>query len=215
MSQTKKNSNIIENDQKKKVGKPIASISLNSKAGLSLNPSHIKGTMITQLNNYNNQIKHQIETDALVYITGIIEYLIYEILELAGNNVIKGKSIKSEHIVAAIENDTELTKIFNDIDCDGIACNVFTSDSKRMLKIVNDNLSLSAEGGNLLSNLMLKFLTQFTNTLNKNQKKIILTDMKNGFDSFMEANGWKENIYNHCIQDGNKAVDKLNNFNGK
>lgn len=197
---------------KKKKGKPIASVSLNYKAGLSLNPSKIKGLMITQLDLSNNQIKHVIETNALVYMTGIIEYLVFEILELAGNIVDKGKSIKKEHIINAIQNDTELTKIFSDLECDDKEVNIVTSDSKKMLKIVHNNLSLSAEGGCLLSNLVKAFLTKFTNTLNKNQKKITLTDMKNEFDNFMEANGWKENIYKHCVQDANKAVDKYNEF---
>ena len=203
------------NIKKKKIGKPIASTSLNRKAGLSLNPSKIKSCIVTQLNLSNNDINHKINTDALVYITAIIEYLVFEILELSGNIVTKGKSIKREHIVKAIQNDTELIKIFNKLDYDNIEVNIITSDGKKMLKIVNDNLSLSTEGGSLLSNLVRAFLTQFTDTLNKNQKTFTLDDIKNGFDSFMESNGWKENIYKHCIQDGDKAVDKLNAFEKK
>jgi histone H2A len=59
----------------------------------------------------------KIQKGAAVYCTGVIEYLVVEILELAGNAAHDNKKrrIIPRHIQLAVRNDTELAQIFQGI----------------------------------------------------------------------------------------------------
>ena len=61
-------------------------------------------------------IRKRIRPDSVVYLGAVMEYLIAEVLELAGNCArdMKMKTIMPRHVMMAVEMDDELKHIFDD-----------------------------------------------------------------------------------------------------
>ena len=61
-------------------------------------------------------IRKRIRPDSVVYLGAVMEYLMAEVLELAGNCArdLKMKTIKPRHVMMAVEMDDELKPIFDD-----------------------------------------------------------------------------------------------------
>ncbi len=60
--------------------------------------------------------------DSAVMMSGALEYLVAEMLELAGNVTrdLKCKTIKPRHIMLAFENDQELQTMFRHVTMPGV-----------------------------------------------------------------------------------------------
>lgn len=95
------------------------SISSLNRKRKSLNfPFHISFLIIyNKLNNISNK-KFIIDNLNIVGLSIIIDYLVAEIMELAGNDTIsnKKKRITKNNIILAIDNDDELKLLFETID---------------------------------------------------------------------------------------------------
>jgi len=92
--------------------KKSKSTSTAKKSGLIVSPSVVEKLM----RNYKTDVR--IGDTAAVYLTGVIEYLLLEILELSGNiaKQEKKKIITPSMIHTAIENDKELLRTFCRLD---------------------------------------------------------------------------------------------------
>lgn len=86
-------------------------VSRSAKAGLSFPVGRIARYM-RELN-----VAERIGASAPVYLCSVIEYLVAEVLELAGNAVRDNKKsrIVPRHIQLAIRNDEELSKLFSNV----------------------------------------------------------------------------------------------------
>jgi histone H3/H4 len=98
----KKYNNIVDDSKK---------ISKATKAQIIFQPSKIRNIVE---NFWNNRISD----DAIVGLTGIIEYVCLELLELSGNNAIdnKRKTIKVKNLYQAIKYDNELDETTKNIN---------------------------------------------------------------------------------------------------
>lgn len=63
------------------------------------------------------QYADRISTGGAVYMAGVLEYLVAEVLELSGNAAIQNKRqrINPRHILLAVKNDKELDTLFKDV----------------------------------------------------------------------------------------------------
>lgn len=102
------NTMLVADGQKKKK----KSVTKQAKAGLVLPVSRINKTMKVQ-----SGLK-RIGGSAPVYMTAVLEYLVGEILELAGDHTAGSnrKRVTPEDVVLAIRSDSELSKL-----CGGVA----------------------------------------------------------------------------------------------
>ncbi|XP_037041674.1 histone H2A-beta, sperm-like [Bradysia coprophila] len=84
--------------------------SKSSKAGLTFPVSRFQRYL--RKGNYANKIG----TAGSVYLTGVIEYLVAEILELSGSAAKENKRLRiiPRHVMLAIKNDVELAELLKD-----------------------------------------------------------------------------------------------------
>jgi len=82
-------------------------ISTSTRAGLSLPVPRTKKHMVDQ------RLAGRISKTAPIYLTAVLEYLVAEVLELAGNAAKdnKKKTINPRHVMLAIRMDDELGKL--------------------------------------------------------------------------------------------------------
>lgn len=100
------------NEERESETKPTTSsgstnISRSERAGLQFPVGRIHSNL--KKGNYAKRIG----TGAPIYLTGVIEYLVKEICELAGNAAIDNgkKRISPRHLLMAIKNDEEINKL--------------------------------------------------------------------------------------------------------
>ena len=93
-----------------------------SRAGLVVAPARVQRALRAGM------YAERVGSHSGVFMAGVIEYLLSEILESAGNfaDEDKKKGIKPRHLQLAFRNDTELNKLFHDchIDKGGVMPNV-------------------------------------------------------------------------------------------
>ena len=159
---------------------------LHNKAGLLLTTEVVKRCL--RCFNYQSYVGNKIDDASLIYITGFIECLIKEILELSGNYTLnkKKKIIQPETIVTIIEDDNHLSKIFNGAKhFDNSKLCYYSGDhfDPYLKKILNQlflenrkiTMSLSTRSNNLLSqilkNLITKIKTYIDDFFGKNDVK--------------------------------------------
>lgn len=85
-------------------------ISIVKRSGLIIDPLQVKHILITYIPSVNRY------ADTLfIYTASVLEYLLSEILELSGNEAkdLNKKTIDSDHIFKAIQNDEELKIVFD------------------------------------------------------------------------------------------------------
>jgi len=63
------------------------------------------------------QYARKIASGAPVYLAAVVEYLVAEVLELAGNAARENKKLRitPRHLVLAVRNDDELSKLLKDV----------------------------------------------------------------------------------------------------
>ena len=66
---------------------------------------------------YGARIGKKIKPDSVVYMGAVLEYLMAEVLELAGNCArdMKKKTIKPRHVMMAVAMDDELKPLFDGV----------------------------------------------------------------------------------------------------
>lgn len=106
---------------KSKSGKPVQSKS--QKAGLSFPVARVNRAM------KKNSGMKRVGGSAPIYLTAVLEYIVAEMMELAGNHTLAAKParkrITPEDIVLAVRGDEELGKLFKNVS-------VFAGDKIKM-----------------------------------------------------------------------------------
>ncbi|MES1920333.1 hypothetical protein MHBO_002013 [Bonamia ostreae] len=78
---------------------------------------------VSKVNRYirNGRYAPKVGVSSAIYLTGVVEYLAAEVLELAGNAARDNKKrrISPRHIQLAVQNDEELSKLMNDTTIPG------------------------------------------------------------------------------------------------
>ncbi|XP_022962831.1 histone H2A.1-like [Cucurbita moschata] len=92
-------------------GSKKKSVSRSVRAGLQFPVSRI-GRYLKQ-----GLYSERVGTGAPIYLAAVLEYLVAEVLEVAGNAAMDNKRnrISPRHIVLAVRNDEELAKLFSEV----------------------------------------------------------------------------------------------------
>eukprot|EP01054_Gregarina_sp_Poly1_P006964 Gregarina_sp_Poly_1__6963@NODE_378_length_9084_cov_115_952201_g311_i0_p7_GENE_NODE_378_length_9084_cov_115_952201_g311_i0NODE_378_length_9084_cov_115_952201_g311_i0_p7_ORF_typecomplete_len128_score16_01Histone/PF00125_24/2_4e12CBFD_NFYB_HMF/PF00808_23/0_016CBFD_NFYB_HMF/PF00808_23/1e02TPD/PF14811_6/0_0053_NODE_378_length_9084_cov_115_952201_g311_i059316314 len=98
-------------------GKSIKGLQTGKKSGV--NKSKQSGLVfpVTRIQKQMKQYCDRVGVGGAIYLAGVLEYLVTEVLELAANYVKenKGGRIQPKHISYAIKTDEELAKVAKDV----------------------------------------------------------------------------------------------------
>lgn len=110
---TKHNTVFVEQEENKQKGIKVTPMTLTDKAGLTMSPARVETILRYYLGG-----KQRLGLGANVYLAAVLEYLIAEILELAGNITRDTNRVRitNRSLLIAIRNDSELNRLARELD---------------------------------------------------------------------------------------------------
>lgn len=146
---------------------------LEEKAGLILNVNVVKKIFQRKLADIG--ITYKFKVHEAIWLASIVEYLISEIIELAGNYVKDKKRVRIDEdaIVSTIKMDKELFKLFNvdkiKYDCSnyGLGLRLWI---ERIMKQVHPECQMKLGTTNYIDTLIETYIKSFINAFPKDQQ---------------------------------------------
>ena len=181
---------------------------MEAKAGLVLKISAIKKLLMAEL---AGKVDYKLTDVVAVQVTGMVEYITAEILELSGNTARDKRRVRitTGHIIMAIRKDDELCELFDAKNNEIFTTNDNISDdipklhtwTYKVLRQVHPDTGITADGSRFVDALINKFI------------KLLATkfpDSKNNIDIPTIAMGaMPGELAKHAISEANKAETRL------
>ena len=168
--------------------KNVPQVSMEDKAGLRFRVKSIQKT-------FNTILSYELSIENIVFLTGAIEYLVSEILELAGNQCHdnKRKRITDKHIRLAIQYDNELDRVIDTNVIPTIDVPKFHTSIYKILKQVHPDCSLSGDANRFMDKLIYEFIKLCASKIpsNKNVRDVVGDVLVDKLIEFATKNGDK------------------------
>jgi hypothetical protein len=180
---------------------------LENLCGLVMSVNAIKKVLVSELKELN--ITYPISNEIAIQLTAVIEYLVAEILELAGN-VTRDKRrtrITDEFVVIAIQNDDELNEVYNHTG--NVHLNKPTDETPKLstwttkvMRQVHPDTNICADTRRFVDKLVYDTIKRFAEKFPQDGKDI---DIRNMIDNVLTLN-----LAKHAKSEANKAIVKYN-----